>query len=562
MNRYYTTVLSFVITTLFISVVSAQTDTQMNDNSNKTEYIKLSGDFGVYGELYSISGREKRRPSSTERMFFNPTVSFYNALQLDFKFVFSSEGNSSRQDINQLDINPKWSWGEIHAGDFSLSYSPFTVSGIKIRGGSFDINPGKFRLASFGGISQREVITFNKQQSFKREIYGGLIGLGKSNKSHIQLTVLKAEDIFNTVENIIIDTSGFSDSLLADSTSIPEVTPKENVVTSLKTRLDIYKGKFVLNTEVSGSAYTRDLEATDLNPDEVPSGVNDIFTLKTSSSFDFAYKSDLKLKFKNMTITGKYKFIGPGYVSLGVASLQNDVKLIGTGFSFRQKKFMLRGNVDLQKDNLINQKIYTTNRNRYSFSINYRISRKWNMNNSLNLSTMKNDAVSDALLLDYTSMVLRTGNRLSLSKGIARSLSFDYTYQNSKDSNPLRTSSKLNSHSGSIGIQLTLSKNINISPMLKILLNKQGFSEQKTIQTYSLSGRHYAKQKKLSTSLRLSYSKQDDSDNLRGSIRSRYSVENFGSIGLEISFNKFTTDLLNRTSFDESFIKFTYNKSF
>ncbi len=548
-----------IIAIFFASSVKAQ-DVQDTETAQR-QLIKLSGDFGIYSELYSISGREKRRPSSTERLFVNPTIAFYESLKLDFKFVLSSEGNSSRQDINQFNVNPQWSWGKINAGDFSLSYSPLTVSGIKIRGGAFDIYPGKFRLASFGGISQKEIRTADKLQSFKREIYGGLIGYGKRNKSLIQLTVMKAEDIYNTIEEITIDTTGMSDSL-ADSTAIPSVTPKENLVAALQTRLDLYNGNFVFNAEASGSAFTRDLTSSELNPDDVPSGVEDIFSLNTSSSFDYAYITDLKLNFKKISFNGKYSYIGPGYVSLGLASLQNDAKSISGGFKYRHKRTMLRVQTSFQSDNLIGQKSYTTNRNRYSMNLNFRMAKKWNISNTVNFSTMKNDAVEENILLDYSSLVLRSGHRLAFSKNRIRSLSFDYTYQKSKDSNPLRSSSGLDSHSGSIGLQIQFSRNLNVSPSLKLLMNKQGDNDRKTTQTYAISTRHYAAQKKLVTSLRLSLSKQDESDNFRGSLRSKYAFAGFGSLGVEFTYNKFNTDIAERTSFNESFVKLTYSQSF
>ncbi len=563
LKKYFRNYIPLFITIFVLlssSVVISQTETEQP--KKQVQRLKLTGDFGLYNEQYSISGREKRRPSSTQRLFFNPSLALFGSLKLDFRFVLSSEGNSAKQDINQFDINPRWSWGKINAGDFSLTYSPLTVSGIKIRGGAIDLFPGKFRFAVFGGTSQREVITFDKQQSFKREIYGGRIGVGKNNKSHFHLTVLKAEDIFNSIEEIVIDTTGMADSSFADSNAIPAITPKENLVAAINTRLDLYQGKFVFNAEVSGSAYSRDLTASELNPDEVPSGVDNVFTLNTSSAFDYAYITDFKLNLKKIKIITKYSYIGPGYVSLGVASLQNDVKSFGVGFTYRFKRTMIRVNTNFQTDNLIGQKLYTTDRNRYSLNLNFRASRKWNISNSINFSSMKNDASSDNLSLDYTALVLRTGHRISLSKGKFRSLSFDYTFQKSKDANQLRSSSQLDSHSGSIGLQLNLSRSISLSPSVKILMNKQGGNGRRTTATYSLAGRHYAAKKKLITSLRLSLSSQDESDNLRGSLKSKYSFEQLGSLGIEFSYNKFDTDIINSTSFDESFVKIRYSKSF
>jgi len=108
---------------LFISIPEAQT------SDNKT--VQLSGEIGTYGELYTISGKESRRPSGIGRLFFKPRLTLFNNITMDFNFLLSTEGSSARQQINQFDFNPRWGWGEAHLGDFSQTYSEFTLNGIK-----------------------------------------------------------------------------------------------------------------------------------------------------------------------------------------------------------------------------------------------------------------------------------------------------------------------------------------------------------------------------------------------------------------------------------------------
>ena len=80
------------------------------------EAVKLSGDIETYGELYSISGRERRRPSSTARLFFRPTLSIYDLMSVSFNFLLSTQGNSRSfqhqiNQINQFGIQPKVGMG-------------------------------------------------------------------------------------------------------------------------------------------------------------------------------------------------------------------------------------------------------------------------------------------------------------------------------------------------------------------------------------------------------------------------------------------------------------------
>ena len=44
--------------------------------------ITLTGEIGAYGALYSMTGRDGRRPSSLGRIFFRPTLTFFDALSL------------------------------------------------------------------------------------------------------------------------------------------------------------------------------------------------------------------------------------------------------------------------------------------------------------------------------------------------------------------------------------------------------------------------------------------------------------------------------------------------
>ena len=66
--------------------------------------VSLTGEIGAYGELYGVSGIEKRRPSSTARLYLRPTLCFFNTLTLNFDFLLSTEGNSARQSLDQIAV--------------------------------------------------------------------------------------------------------------------------------------------------------------------------------------------------------------------------------------------------------------------------------------------------------------------------------------------------------------------------------------------------------------------------------------------------------------------------
>ena len=172
----------------------AQSNPDSTSNNFVEDNFRISGDIGVYGELYSMQGQPERRPKSTGRIFFRPTLNLFNLIQIPFEFLISSEGSSARQNINQFGINPSWDWGNLHLGDFTEDYSQYTLNGIKIRGGGVNITPGNFRLSTSAGYTQRSVPGGAQDGSFKRFLFAAKIGYGSEASSYVDFIFLRAKD--------------------------------------------------------------------------------------------------------------------------------------------------------------------------------------------------------------------------------------------------------------------------------------------------------------------------------------------------------------------------------
>ncbi len=187
---------------LFIAVCFSfnpdiEAQTQTVSDSGKTflqKNIQLSGDIGAYGELYSISGQDRRRPPSTGRIFFTPTLYLFNAVSLSFNFLISTEGSYARQNINQFGLNPSWGWGKAHLGDFTENFSDFTLNGILIRGAGISIHPGWFNFSIVGGFTRRSVPGGAANGSFDRYLFGTKIGVGHETGSYFNLMFLRVRD--------------------------------------------------------------------------------------------------------------------------------------------------------------------------------------------------------------------------------------------------------------------------------------------------------------------------------------------------------------------------------
>lgn len=189
----------FSLFLIFISTAIAQELPDTTDGSSSKDIISISGDLGAYGELYSISGQPKRRPSSTGRLFFRPIVDFYGVFQVPFDFLLSTEGSSARQNINQFGLNPDWGWGSAHIGDFNKEYSPLSLNGIKIRGGGINLNPDLFRFSIVSGFTQRSVPGGAQDGSYKRFLFAAKLGYGSEEDTYFDLIFLKARDDINSL---------------------------------------------------------------------------------------------------------------------------------------------------------------------------------------------------------------------------------------------------------------------------------------------------------------------------------------------------------------------------
>ena len=555
MRKYFIFFLLIVFLALAIPL-QAQINVSKNDSSHSG--VTISGELGAYGELYSISGQEKRRPSSTGRIFFRPVLNLFGLLQIPFDFLISTEGSSARQSINQFGLNPKWGWGSAHIGDFNEDYSQLILNGIKIRGGGVNLTPGIFRLSAATGFTQRSVPGGAQDGSFKRFLFAAKLGIGKENNSFFDLIFLKAKDDINSLEQGIksitlfnpngndvliignlytirwstsslggdlkielsrdngktfetIETNapniGFynwtvngpatfqallritsnADSTIKDISDFTftigtgaepktgnysknklinpnAVTPQENLVVGTKGRINFYKNKLTLTFEGGVSAYTRDLRAKALNLDSisVPSIATNIFLPRTSSNFDYAVISHLKLNFTSFNAQIGYKRIGPGYNSLGLGYLQNDKSELSIMTGFRVQKFSVSLSYINQTDNLLKQKLFTTSRNIYTASINGAVTKFWTLGIFTNILNMGNDSNNDTSRIDFGNTVIGTSQNFIIGqKSFLRTITFNYTNQSSVNNSLLIKNNNNSISTINLGLNFILSSKIN-----------------------------------------------------------------------------------------------------
>lgn len=310
----------------------------------------VSADAGVLAEGYHVDGRPSRRPAQSLRAYANPTFSWLG-MEIGASFLWSTENEFTAQSLNRYYLNPRWAWGEAHLGDHVPAISRFTASAVRLRGAGFALKPGKFRFAASGGRAQDATDLSVFDAAPRRMVFAGLVGFGDpTSGTFVEISALRAAD----------DASG------TDTLSAP---PQENLVAALAA--GIRKGWFGLKAELSGSLFSRDIRAGELDSLAQPGFTESLFTPRLSSRVDRAWSVEARATGRSGQLGLQVEEIGPGFTTLGNPYLANDkreVRAFGTWKGARGR-VIVSPTIGLRRDNLADDKRATTNRRSGSLAL-------------------------------------------------------------------------------------------------------------------------------------------------------------------------------------------------
>ena len=538
--------------------------------STVQSWIKISGEAGTYGEVYSISGMSSRRPPTTGRIFIRPVLTILDNFNLAFDFFLSTEGSAAKQQMDQIGIHPAWSWGQAHIGDFSQDFSRYTLSGITIRGGGFEINPGIFRLQIVGGQSQRMVDNGPYESAYARYLVGMKIGIGKSESSFFDINIVRSRDDLSSISRDKF-MSFQKDSVQVDSGYISKVdtiysgvTPQENLIVGTNFQLKLFSGMIQLRGEAAGSVYTKDMYSQNFKIEKMPEIVGEIYTAKLSSNLDYAYNADLI--FQERTVNAKigYRLIGPGYTSLGLPSLINDKKIIdgGLGLNLFQGTLIIQTKYGRQTDNVVKQKLFTITRNEFAVTTSIRPAREVMLTVNFVNNSFENDNTNDTLKLSNLNNAYNfTGTYQFALFNLNHIVLASYAYQVYKDKNILRLNNNVNSQNVMINFSTMISQDWTVSTGFQ--LNTVSVQTQNN-STLGLSARVTNKMfsNRLNNSLSYSFNSSSASTSNNFQIQSMFSLDQSNSIALSVRTNIFSGKAPMKYNFVENVGSLAYTYRF
>ncbi|HUP88771.1 MAG TPA: hypothetical protein VM100_05465 [Longimicrobiales bacterium] len=565
MNRIALALLCTVA--LAVPVAAQQPPPKANTNLFGFIPLTVNGQASTMTELYRHGGGTARRPSSIWRMSFSPQATLFNEFGMGMEMLLSSEGSNFRQNINQVGFNPRWRFVTVHAGDFSRDYSPYTLSGTRIRGGGIDVTPGKWEFSLQAGRAQRTVAS-EEGGAYKRAMIGAAVGYGREGASRISLSLMKAKDDPNSLEqNLLIVDTTFADTALVPDRLLFATSPQENLVLGLQTEFGLFNRRLHIKTEGGASLFTRDLRSQTVDANELGAlgVVNALQPLRLSTSGDYAYKTQIDLNLNTVGLRGGYEHVGAGYTSLGLPYLISD----RSSYTFGGNAALFNGRLNLQAEtnhqsnNLLSQLAARTDRSMNTAAIAFAATKSLNISTTVATSGATTPATTVAPAVDAHTFAFTTD--VSTQKtllGKSTSLTLAYGFQRSTDDAPNSQLPTVTGNNVTAAVMMALSPTVSFGPSVSAVRSssESGEKQSNALVGFIARAKLLAKQQ-LVTSANVTNTFSAGRQVLSARADASYPLPYQTRLSVQARHIKYAA-FANRPGFNESFLTMSLGRSF
>ena len=322
--------------------------------------VEVHGGIDVRTIFYDANGITPRYLPFNYYLSGSPVLSLYG-IEIPVYFSFSRQQNSLSQPFNQFGLSPHYKWITVHAGYRNLQYSPFTLGGHTFLGGGVDLRPGKWRVSGMYGRFNKATVLDTLQGiyienfSFKRTGYATKIGYGTAER-YIDFIVLHAKDDEGSASASEIN---WLDSM--------KITPAENMVSGYQMRYTFLKGNLSVESDGAFSVYTVDARLASISDStsaESLTAFEKFMTVNYSTEMYAAFQASATYRLKLMSFKLQYRYVEPGYKSMGAYFLNNDLEnwTINPSLILWKGKLRFTGSLGFQRDNLQDLKRATSHR--------------------------------------------------------------------------------------------------------------------------------------------------------------------------------------------------------
>jgi len=381
-------------------------------------------------------------------------------------------------------------FSKIEAGRFRPDYGDLTLKDISVSGLNLELT-NKVVYAAFatGTVKRPTPEEKNFAETYKQKLLFGKFGFGEKRTSHFYLTYMHIEDetsqpIYNPIDYTV--------TLKAQS----------NVVIGAEMRLSFLKNKWTIDGDAGISALTRDTRISipydsiivDSIFRRVPDFLIDAVQPNISTAGDYAYGFSSKLNLKTTTITAAYRWVGPGYFTLGNPMLVNDRQTIEGRIdqAMLKRKLSVAAYYKRFEDNLIDWKQGTTISNAYGVIVKLTLQKAPYFQVSYTPNNQETSGKNISIRNRMNILSISSGYKYRV-ESLMLFTSLNFLNQNADyERDTLKNESKT----------LTLTLNQSIEFAVPLLLNfSAGYSNinnasaEKNVVSFVLSGTHNFKKK-------------------------------------------------------------------
>lgn len=300
---------------------------------------------------------------------------------LPFTFTYSNKQFTHTNPnfrFNRLSLRPHYKKLKAYIGDFTLSFSPYSLSGFLATGAAVEYSPGKFQVQALYGRFLKAVAedTVNRTKPSYRRMGWGVKSVYQHNKKKAGISVFHARDELYSIPPL--------------KETNRELTPREGTVVTMEGEYPVSK-KLIVQTEFAASVVTQDLSyqspKTTGNSNNLVKKL--VGTVNATTAIYHAVKAGLHYTIRQSTVGLSYERIDPGYQTLGSYYSNNDFEnmTINLSHALFKGKINFSANAGLQRDDLAQAKQSRMKRVVFSGNINARPGKKTNI--SLNYSSFQ-----------------------------------------------------------------------------------------------------------------------------------------------------------------------------
>ncbi|HSH45676.1 MAG TPA: hypothetical protein VK966_07460 [Longimicrobiales bacterium] len=534
--------------------------------------LVFGGQATMTSDLYASGGIDARRPGAVWQMSLTPQVNVFSAVSVNVDVLLSTDQSHFRQNISHLGLNPTWSWGGAHIGDFNRDYSPFVLQGSRVRGLGLDVEPGSFRFSVQGGRMQRMTTGAIDGPVYRRNMLAASMGVGRETGTHLNLSMITAKDDLGEEADRVIQDSIPLDTIPPELRPRMDSRPQENVAVGMDGQLVLFGRAVRLSGGAAVSLYNRDLLADTVPAEEadlaVLSGLGEWVAERrpftTATSLDFAYEVEGNLDLGALRLRGGYEEVGPGYGSLGLPYLINDRRAYHANAmtQFWNGRLAVQGQYRNQSNNLVDQKLHTVDRVTANGSVTARLTDAVATTFTGLVSDLTNDAAADSARLDLRS-VAATANVAVQSELLGRAsvLSLGYSLQRTDDGNVNAAVPTITAHNVTGGVQVTLSPRFSVAPSVSaVLTDGEGVEESRDV-LFGFRGTGAFLDGDLRTMGNLTHSSSRGRQVSSGRLQASYPVGWGADLTFQARHNRYSA-LGDRPAFNETFVTTAISRSF